>query len=259
MPDRPLHARDINPARLRTDPLLAEIAALVGYMDLHLGRHQIKRLTTEQKELWADLVDADAVNTSLDPDGDYPPRRTVRWWRDHPRPINEEGHTHGETTACRSCGKIIVWDADIEGFRIPYETGNPAPDTFHCPWGERHYALPSGADEPDPFAYTDEGGTRVRGADQPVHVDEAAAGIARTVMLIVRDHTHPHWHTRHEDFAAVYEWAKQSVRPLRMTVGDRAGEVGALHSYPSLNAARAFLDLYRAERADRHSEEGPDD
>lgn len=249
MPERPVDAVDVNPARLAADPLLAEIAALVGYMDLHMGRHEIRQLTTAQKELWADLVDADAVATANADPSMWPPRRSVRWWRDYARQVGEEGHVHGAQARCRGCGKVITWDADFEAFWVPFKAGNAPPGTFQCPGTARpHWALPDGAEEPDPFRYRDEGGDRVRGADQTTHVDEAAARVARGALLDVRDASHPHWLPRHDDFAAVYEWAKQAVRPTRMTVGDHAGEIGALYAYPSLDAARAFLASHRRRR-----------
>ncbi|WP_248581571.1 hypothetical protein [Nocardioides sp. InS609-2] len=68
------------------DQQLRVIGELVGYMDLHVGKYQIKQLTTEQKELWADMVDAtEWLQAREDPSSAYPdgiPRRTPRWWRD---------------------------------------------------------------------------------------------------------------------------------------------------------------------------------
>lgn len=256
MPERPAETPDINPARLATDPLLAEIAAMVAYMDLHVGRYEIRQMDTRQKELWADLVDADAIRAAHEDDAgsDDAPRRSVRWWRDYRRPIGEEGHAHDEQVVCRGCGRVVTWDADTERFFIPYGTGNPPPETFHCvrgPLGRPHWALPSGADEPDPFLYADEGGDRVAGADQPVHTDAGAVNLARAALLDVADHTHPYWWSRDEDFTAVYEWAKQAVRPMRKTTGEAVGQIGTMRTYPSLNDARVFLDAYRATRMDR--------
>lgn len=207
MPERPDTCPDVNPARLATDPLLAQIAEMVAYMDLHIGRYEMKQMTTEQKELWADLVDAYGVVTTLVDEGTHTePRRVARWWR--------PGHP----------------------FHDSVPTSGNDPRMF------------DDAPEPDPFVYTDEGGDRARGVDQPVHVDEAAARLARHVLLDVRDHTHPYWWTRHEDFVAVYEWAKQAVRPVRMTTGDRAGEIGSMRAYPSPEQAEKFLTTYRARR-----------
>lgn len=85
----------IVPNSLMRDRLLADIADMVAYMDLHIGKYQVKQMTTEQKELWADLVDSDAIvksrsdPTYLEPDG-IPPRAT-RWWRaDYAGPTGPE-------------------------------------------------------------------------------------------------------------------------------------------------------------------------
>lgn len=265
MPDRPADQPDLNPARVAADPLLREIAEMVGYMDLHIGRHQIKQMTTRQKELWADLVDADSVLDENENPTDGPARRSVRWWRERPvRPWAEEGHRHGEEAVCRGCGKAITWDADFEKFWIPYKTGNPSPETFHCAWGEPHWALPSGVEEPDPFLYVDETdpgtgqpGQRTREIDRPAqahHFDEAAARVARAAVLdVIVDPSHPHRLRLAEDFAAIYEWAKRCVVPMRKTIGQHAGQIGVWVSYPSLEQARAFLDGVRAARAARRT------
>lgn len=252
---------DVNPARLETDALLAEIAELVADMDLYIGRHQYKQLTTRQKELWADLVDAASVRQALTED-EPQPRRTVRWWRDYRRPIGEEGHAHGEQAICRGCGQQITWDADIEKFWIPYPSGNPMTDTFHCvrgPLGEPHWALPAGADEPDPFLYDDdqaETGTavepRAHGDQRPVEQwgDDAAAQVARHALLdVVGDPTHPERVHLGSDFAALYDWAKAQARSMRMTIGERPGQIGNFRSYPSATQARDFLAQRRAARS----------
>lgn len=75
----------VTPERLAHDPVLRGIADMVSYMGLHIGKFHIKQMTTEQKEWWADLVDADALvkaeddPTYLDPDGIA--SRAARWWR----------------------------------------------------------------------------------------------------------------------------------------------------------------------------------
>ena len=83
MPDRPVDQPDVNPAVVAGDPLLTKIADLIGSVDLHIGWKRRINLTTAQKELWADLVDADAVNSQESWTDE--PRRHVRWWREqHP-------------------------------------------------------------------------------------------------------------------------------------------------------------------------------
>lgn len=80
MPDRPADSPDVNPAVVSRDPLLAEIADLLAYLDLHLGRHPWAQLTTRQKELLADLIDSEHV---LHPGGaEERPWFVARWWRD---------------------------------------------------------------------------------------------------------------------------------------------------------------------------------
>lgn len=93
----------VTPNDTLRDHRIRQIADMVAYMDLHIGRFHIKQMTTEQKELWADLVDANGVQearedpTYLDPDG-VPPRST-RWWRsDYAGPTSPEDprwHSHG--------------------------------------------------------------------------------------------------------------------------------------------------------------------
>jgi hypothetical protein len=82
------------PAEIHKDPRLRLIADLIGYVDLHIGRQHLRSCTTEQKEMWADLVDADAFWSRREEDQgfralgiptDYPdtvPRRSERWWRE---------------------------------------------------------------------------------------------------------------------------------------------------------------------------------
>lgn len=75
----------VTPEALDADPVLRGIADMVAYMNLHIGKYQITQMTTEQKEWWTDLVDANAVldarddPTYLDPDGIC--SREPRWWR----------------------------------------------------------------------------------------------------------------------------------------------------------------------------------
>lgn len=75
----------LDPAEVARDPRLLLIADLISYMDLHVGKYEIKQLTTQQKEMWADLVDSSNVLMAredpsyADPTGI--PRRVPRWWR----------------------------------------------------------------------------------------------------------------------------------------------------------------------------------
>lgn len=85
----------IDPHAILRDRQLRLIADMVAYMDLHIGRFHIKQMTTEQKEMWADLIDAESVldaredPTYLEPDGI--PSRTPRWWRgDYDGPMGPE-------------------------------------------------------------------------------------------------------------------------------------------------------------------------
>lgn len=195
MPNRPTDQLDVNPALVAADPLLAKIADLVASMDLYIGRHEIKQLTTEQKELWADLVDSYSVNLGNEDPSMLPPGRTSRWWRDE-------------------------------------------------------YVL-SENPEPDPFLYADEGGTRLRTpASGKGWFNRGAAKVARHALMdVMADPFHEHRRHLTTDFASVYEWAKTSVRPMRMTAGERAGEIGSWASYPSTKDAEAFLAARRAARS----------
>lgn len=78
--------RRFTPEQVRRDPRIRLIADLLGSLDLYLGPHHLRSLTTEQKELYADLVDADAVLAAhADPHIAAPhgiPGRTPRIWRD---------------------------------------------------------------------------------------------------------------------------------------------------------------------------------
>lgn len=224
MPLRSADQPDVNPARLATDPLLAEIAEMVAYVNLHIGAHTIKPCTTRQKELWADLVDSHAVVEShQDPSllSEHPasaegptPAREPRWWR--------PGH--------------------------PLTAGSGNLPTSHS---DPRLVIADQTPEPDPFRYTDEDPTsprargEVRSAEQ--WGDRGATRVARAALLdVLSDPTSPHRPFLTEDFVAVYEWAKAQVAPMRMSTGDRAGQIGSLRSYPSLEQARRFL----AERRD---------
>lgn len=81
MPERPGDQRDINPAVVARDPLLSQVADMVAYLDLHIGRYPWQQLTTPQKELFADLVDSHAVSTVAAEHREIP-ARVARWWRD---------------------------------------------------------------------------------------------------------------------------------------------------------------------------------
>lgn len=84
----------LNPELVGKNPLLRAMAEMVSYMDLHVGRYQIKQFTSEQKEMWADLSDAVSVLYAREDPSMDPPGRMPRWWRpdyagptdpDHPR------------------------------------------------------------------------------------------------------------------------------------------------------------------------------
>lgn len=63
--------------------------------------------------------------------------RAARWHPPLVRPYNEESYWHGQRALCR-CGAVISWDADIDRWWLPYEFGNPRPDSFACPDGQPH-------------------------------------------------------------------------------------------------------------------------
>lgn len=91
MSTRPeLGGEPVTTDRVAGDPLLREISGLLAYLDLHLGRYEWSKLTTREKELLADLVDADGVLTAKeDPTCLLPgdePRRAPRWWREDYQP-----------------------------------------------------------------------------------------------------------------------------------------------------------------------------
>lgn len=83
------------------NPLLTEVADLLAYLDLHLGRYPWTQLTTRQKEVMADLIDnAGTIEQLNNPDEYRPgesPRRVERWWRADflpAAPLTEEGKAH---------------------------------------------------------------------------------------------------------------------------------------------------------------------
>lgn len=58
---------------------LEEIEDMLAYLDLHIGRYQYKVLTTDQKNMLADLVDAGCKRLAKAEGWDE--ARTVdRWW-----------------------------------------------------------------------------------------------------------------------------------------------------------------------------------
>lgn len=69
----PSQKPEINPDYVR-------LAHMVAYMDLHIGRYEMSQLTTEQKNLWADLVDFSGEHAAVHEGGDVPARKCVRWW-----------------------------------------------------------------------------------------------------------------------------------------------------------------------------------
>lgn len=75
----------MEPEEVNRDVRLRLIAELVSYVDLHIGKYAIRQLTTQQKELWADLVDSAGVLLAReDPSYAEPagvPPRVPRWWR----------------------------------------------------------------------------------------------------------------------------------------------------------------------------------
>lgn len=246
MTERHPQQPDVNPALVASDPLLEQIADMAAYMDLHLSRHIYEQLTTEQKELWADLVDSSSALLAARDSSMSPARRQARWWRPTDRrPCGEEEFAHGLKRRCRYCGAVVQWDADILRWWVYFQYGNPPEGTFQCKGTPNyHWVTPDGEGEPDPFLYEDEGGTRVPGEKQEVHWVSAAADVARHALLDVTPGTE-HWWRRDRDFAALYEWAKQSARPLRRQSGERAGEINALRSYPSPDQAAEQLNKLR--------------
>lgn len=54
---------------------------MIAYVDLHIGNFPIKKLTTEQKELWADCVDASGARMA-EAEGWDDPHVFPRWWRE---------------------------------------------------------------------------------------------------------------------------------------------------------------------------------
>jgi hypothetical protein len=64
------------------DGRLAAMRDLLGSIWLYVNwRYVTKQLTTEQKELWADVVDADVMATRA-ADGEVPRGVADRWWRE---------------------------------------------------------------------------------------------------------------------------------------------------------------------------------
>jgi hypothetical protein len=57
-----------------------QVADLLAYLDLHIGTYEWKVLTTEEKELMADLIDESRRNMAAE-EG-QPISMTPRWWRD---------------------------------------------------------------------------------------------------------------------------------------------------------------------------------
>ena len=218
---RPASCADVNPARLTVDPLLAQIADLVSSMDLYVGRAQVRQLTTEQKELWADLVDAACVlehlhEQSPDPRG---PRRTARWWRDdYPGPTSPHDPRWQDVTR-------------TEPDPFIYDPSDPSADA-----GDDTTSGAASQRRPDPQVTS------------PAPPAPAAVQLARLSTLdVLHDPHHPHRGWLHEDIAAVYSWAQAAVRPMRNTAGEITGDV----VYPSMEQTRAFLERYRANRSAR--------
>ena len=61
--------------------LVRDMQDTMAYVDLHISQYPIRKLTTEQKELWADAVDAS--NARADERENYDePSVYRRWWRE---------------------------------------------------------------------------------------------------------------------------------------------------------------------------------
>ena len=83
-----------DPAEIHRDIRLRLIADMVGYLHLHIGEQHLRDFTTEQKEIYADLVDAHSFWLRREEDKgfkalgipvEYPdtiPLRVERRWRD---------------------------------------------------------------------------------------------------------------------------------------------------------------------------------
>lgn len=75
----------MKPGQVRDDPRLRLIADMLAYLHLHLGEQHLRDFTAEQKELYADLVDANGVVDQWEaPDSRLPgdiPLRVPRTWR----------------------------------------------------------------------------------------------------------------------------------------------------------------------------------
>jgi hypothetical protein len=67
--------------------MIEKIQDMLSYLDLHMAKYPITQLTTEQKELYANLVDAGSLRSWEEDaavDHDDPedkPREMDRWWR----------------------------------------------------------------------------------------------------------------------------------------------------------------------------------
>ena len=92
----------MDPGQVRDDPRLRLIADMVAYLHLHIGEQHLRDFTTEQKELYADLVDANGVldawetPTNLLP-GDHPLRVPRTWRGDYAGPTSPSDprwHSH---------------------------------------------------------------------------------------------------------------------------------------------------------------------
>lgn len=225
MPERADDQPDVNPALVATDPLLSEIAHLVAYLDLHLGRYQWSQLTTRQKELLADLVDASSVIAAADDPGYGEPARTTRWWREsYDGPPVQRG-----------------FDPDLD------DGSRREPDPFLYV-DETHTAAVDAA-------RAGECGVRRRLAPVPVEGASAVSSVARGALLGLRfDRSDPAHVHLDEITAALHARITRSVLPLRRTAGDDAGSIGAMVRYPSLNQAKAMRDEIVAEVLARHAD-----
>lgn len=45
---------------------------------------------------------------------------------------------HGRDAYCIKCGAEITFEADVGGWWVPFEYGNPPPFTYDCPKGFEH-------------------------------------------------------------------------------------------------------------------------
>lgn len=83
-----------DPSWVNRDPSHRMIADMLGYLHLHIGAQHLRSMTTEQKEIYADLVDANAFWKAREddalPPGDTPLRVPRTWRADYAGPTSPE-------------------------------------------------------------------------------------------------------------------------------------------------------------------------